>query len=65
MERPPVERISLPPARQKSAKTAPEALLLFVLLLSLLVTMASMVLAHHPAAGIFAPLAESQSPNNR
>lgn len=40
-------------------KKAPEGLLLLVLLISVLLAVASLVMARSPAAGVFTPIAET------
>lgn len=52
-------------APQRKPREAPEGLLLFVLVIALLVTVASLFWAHHPAATILLPLNEAQSATTR
>lgn len=49
-----------PSGRGKSTK-APEGMLLLVLLISVLLVVASLVMARGPAAGVFNPIAESSN----
>ena len=55
----PLDRQS--PYGQGRAKKAPEGLLLLVLLISVLLAVASLVMARGPAAGVFNPIAESSN----
>jgi hypothetical protein len=55
----------LPPTRTRQPREAPESFLLFLLVVCLMVTMASLFWAHNPAANIFAPITESQAQTTR
>ena len=57
MERPIDSRYGSVPARGRPKK-APEGLLLVVLLISVLLTVMSLLVTRHPAAGVFAPISE-------
>jgi hypothetical protein len=58
-------RPALPPTRTRQPREAPESFLLFLLVVCLMVTMASLFWAHNPAANIFAPITESQAQTTR
>lgn len=49
------------PSGRGRAKKAPEGLLLLVLLISVLLAVASLVMARGPAAGVFNPIAETSN----
>jgi hypothetical protein len=48
------------PAKQ-APKQAPEGILLFILVVAVLITLASVFLSRHPAAGLSLPLPEAQT----
>lgn len=54
-------RPTLPPARARQPREAPESLLLFVLVVCLVLAMASLFWAHNPAANIFGPITDTEA----
>ena len=44
------------PIKQKPPKATSEGFLLLILLLSVLLTLMSLLLVHHPAVGVFEPI---------
>jgi hypothetical protein len=55
------ERRALPPTRVRQPREAPEGFLLFVLVVCLMVTVASLFWAHNPAANLFDPITETEA----
>jgi hypothetical protein len=58
-------RPTLPPARARQPREAPESLLLFLLVICLVVTLASLFWARNPAAGLVRPITAVQTQTGR
>ena len=61
----PTRPTTLPPTRTRQPQEAPESLLLFLLVICLVVTLASLFWAHNPAAGLVRPITGAQTQTGR
>ena len=61
----PTRPTTLPPTRTRQPQEAPESLLLFLLVICLVVTLASVFWARNPAAGIVRPITATQAQPGR
>jgi hypothetical protein len=59
--RPKERRMPSPLPAKQAPKQAPEGILLFILVVAILITLASVFLSRHPAAGISLPFPESKT----